>query len=145
MPAASDDFGIETQAQSPLDWTSTTSKVKRTYGGLQRRRKVKNPSPEEASEDRITASVAAGLSNMPEENQVRGLFLSTFLVELPLEVLFNWWGAQRPCSFLVPLLSAYVNSLHLICSAFEKKESLRSSSASVKKPRSFIELRLKEP
>lgn len=31
-------------------------------------------------EDRITASIAAGLSNMPEENQVLALFLFVFCI-----------------------------------------------------------------
>lgn len=59
-----------TQAQSPMEWASTSSKVKRTFVGLQKRRKGRISGPEDDVEDRIIASIAAGLSNMPEENQV---------------------------------------------------------------------------
>ncbi|CAM9833030.1 unnamed protein product, partial [Ectocarpus sp. 4 AP-2014] len=58
------------QAQGPLDWLSTSSKVKKTFAGLHRRRRVKTTTAEQDAEDRVTASIAAGLSNMPEENQM---------------------------------------------------------------------------
>ncbi|CAM9508051.1 unnamed protein product [Ascophyllum nodosum] len=58
------------QALGPLDWSSTYSKVRKTYSWLQRHRQGDVPTPEEEMEDRITASIAAGLSNMPEENQM---------------------------------------------------------------------------
>ncbi|CAM9637551.1 unnamed protein product, partial [Ectocarpus sp. 13 AM-2016] len=57
------------QAQGPLDWVSTSSKVKKTFTGLHRRRRVKASTAGQDAEDRVTASIAAGLSNMPEENQ----------------------------------------------------------------------------
>ena len=52
-----------------MEWTSTSAKVHKTFHGLQRGRDAVGK--EEEEEDRITASIAAGLSNMPEENQVR--------------------------------------------------------------------------
>ncbi len=70
------------QAQGPLDWTTTSSKVSKTFRGLGKRRQQQArqrgvrhpsqhaPSEEETAEDRVTASIAAGLSNMPEENQM---------------------------------------------------------------------------
>eukprot|EP00903_Cladosiphon_okamuranus_P015184 g14038.t1 len=61
------------QAQGPLDWSATSSKVKKTLSGLSRQRggkSKKHPSAEDDAEDRVTASIAAGLSNMPEENQM---------------------------------------------------------------------------
>lgn len=57
------------QAQSPMEWTATSAKVHKTFHGLQRVRDI-GAGEEEEEEDRITASIAAGLSNMPEENQV---------------------------------------------------------------------------
>lgn len=58
------------QAQSPKEWVDTSSKVKRTCAGLHKRRKGRSIGLEEEVEDRIIASIAAGLSNMPEENQM---------------------------------------------------------------------------
>ncbi|CAN0091194.1 unnamed protein product [Ectocarpus sp. 6 AP-2014] len=51
-------------------WVYTSSKVKKTFAGLHRRRRVKASTAEQDAEDRVTASIAAGLSNMPEENQM---------------------------------------------------------------------------
>lgn len=58
------------QALGPLDWNNTYSKVRKTYTGLQKKRQGVSVGEEDDTEDRITASIAAGLSNMPEENQV---------------------------------------------------------------------------
>lgn len=52
-----------------MEWTATSAKVHKTFHGLQRARDM-GAGEEEEEEDRITASIAAGLSNMPEENQV---------------------------------------------------------------------------
>ena len=54
-----------------MEWTATSAKVHKTFHGLQRVRGAGAGEEEEEEEDRITASIAAGLSNMPEENQVR--------------------------------------------------------------------------
>lgn len=53
-----------------MEWTAISAKVHKTFHGLQRAR-APGAGEEEEEEDRITASIAAGLSNMPEENQVR--------------------------------------------------------------------------
>lgn len=100
------------QAQNPSEWASMTSRVKRTFVGLQRMRKEHASGEADEIEDRITASIAAGLANMPEENQVRqdGVEFDTCVVLLFVSLMcacpFSWW-------VISPYLSQYYHRRNL--------------------------------